>query len=43
MLDALRRTGWRNYSLFLREDGLLIGYLECEDLAAAQRGWRKPR
>ena len=38
MLDALRRTGWRNYSLFLREDGLLIGYLECEDLAAAQRG-----
>lgn len=38
MLDALRQTGWRNYSLFLREDGLLIGYLECEDLAAAQRG-----
>jgi L-rhamnose mutarotase len=31
MLDALRRTGWRNYSLFLRDDGLLIGYLECDD------------
>ncbi len=31
MLDALSRTGWRNYSLFLREDGLLIGYLECDD------------
>ena len=28
MLRALRRTGWRNYSLFLREDGLLIGYVE---------------
>ena len=38
MLDALHRTGWRNYSLFLREDGMLIGYLECEDFAAAQRG-----
>jgi L-rhamnose mutarotase len=37
MLDALRATGWRNYSLFLRGDGLLIGYLECEDFAAAQR------
>jgi L-rhamnose mutarotase len=37
MLDALSRSGWRNYSLFLREDGLLIGYLECEDFAAAQR------
>jgi L-rhamnose mutarotase len=31
MLDALRETGWRNYSLFLRADGLLIGYLEAED------------
>jgi L-rhamnose mutarotase len=37
MLDALRRSGWRNYSLFLRADGLLIGYLECEDFDAAQR------
>jgi L-rhamnose mutarotase len=31
MLDALRQTGWRNYSLFLRPDGLLIGYLEADD------------
>ena len=31
MLDALRETGWRNYSLFLRPDGLLVGYLEAED------------
>ncbi|MGN6872283.1 MAG: L-rhamnose mutarotase [Solirubrobacteraceae bacterium] len=37
MLEALRRTGWGNYSLFLREDGLLIGYLESDDFAAAQR------
>ncbi|GMU81886.1 MAG: L-rhamnose mutarotase [Planctomycetota bacterium] len=38
MLDALRRTGWRNYSLFLREDGLLFGYLETDDFAAALAG-----
>lgn len=30
MLDALRRTGWHNYSLFMREDGLLFGYFEAE-------------
>jgi L-rhamnose mutarotase len=35
MLQALRETGWRNYSLFLRDDGLLVGYLETEDFAAA--------
>ena len=38
MLQALASTGWNNYSLFLRADGLLIGYLETEDLAAAQAG-----
>ena len=37
MLAALRDTGWRNYSLHVREDGLLVGYVECDDLAAAQR------
>jgi L-rhamnose mutarotase len=26
MLTALRETGWNNYSLFLRKDGLLVGY-----------------
>jgi L-rhamnose mutarotase len=31
MLDALRRTGWHNYSLFLREDGMLFGYFEAEE------------
>lgn len=36
MLAALADTGWRNYSLFLREDGLLVGYVESDDLAAAR-------
>ena len=31
MLDALRRTGWHNYSLFMRPDGLLFGYFETPD------------
>ena len=38
MLQALRETGWHNYSLFLREDGLLIGYLETPDFQAALEG-----
>ncbi|MFF8842006.1 L-rhamnose mutarotase [Streptomyces sp. NPDC015127] len=36
MLRALSAAGWHNYSLFLREDGLLVGYLETDDFAAAQ-------
>jgi L-rhamnose mutarotase len=36
MLAALSGAGWENYSLFLRPDGLLVGYLETEDFAAAQ-------
>ena len=36
MREALHRTGWRNYSLFLRpEDGLVVGYFESDDVAAA--------
>ncbi|WP_323101255.1 L-rhamnose mutarotase [Intrasporangium sp. YIM S08009] len=38
MLAALHRTGWHNYSLFLRGDGLLIGYVETPSLEAAQAG-----
>jgi L-rhamnose mutarotase len=38
MLEALRESGWRNYSLFLREDGLLVGYLETADFATALAG-----
>jgi len=38
MLAALHETGWHNYSLFLKEDGLLVGYFETPDLDAAQSG-----
>ncbi|MFM7051485.1 MAG: L-rhamnose mutarotase [Planctomycetota bacterium] len=38
MLAALSRHGWTNYSLFLREDGLLVGYCETRDFAAAVAG-----
>ena len=31
--NALRETGWKNYSLFLRSDGTLVGYLEADDFA----------
>ena len=42
MQDALRRTGWHNYSLFLREDGLMVGYFETpESLQTAQAGMAK--
>lgn len=37
MLDALREARWHNYSLFLRDDGLLVGYVETDDFEAAQR------
>ena len=38
MLAALRETGWHNYSLFLRADGLLVGYFETPDYEAALSG-----
>jgi L-rhamnose mutarotase len=42
MLDALRRTGWHNYSIFSREDGLLFGYFETPDsFQAALAGMSK--
>jgi L-rhamnose mutarotase len=33
----LRETGWHNYSLFLREDGLIFGYFETEESLATAR------
>ncbi len=36
MQEALHESGWRNYSLFLRPDGLLVGYLETEDFDRAR-------
>jgi L-rhamnose mutarotase len=38
MLRALADHGWHNYSLFLADDGLLIGYVETPSLAAAVDG-----
>jgi L-rhamnose mutarotase len=38
MLQALRETGWHDYSLYLRDDGLLVGYLETPDFQAALNG-----
>jgi len=37
MLAALSSAGWRNYSLFLRPDGLLIGYLETDNFEESRR------
>ena len=39
MLEALRRHGWHNYSLFVRPDGLMFGYFEAPvDFSAALAG-----
>jgi L-rhamnose mutarotase len=38
MLVALDATGWRNYSIFVRPDGLVIGHFETDDLDAALSG-----
>src|SRR5438105_14236921 len=41
MLSALREAGWNNYSLFLRPDGLLVGYLETTDFERARAAMAK--
>lgn len=41
MRQALAQAGWHNYSLFLREDGLLIGYVETPDFDDALREMAK--
>ena len=36
MIAALQETGWRNFTLFVREnDGLVVGYVETDDYARA--------
>ena len=40
MLAALRQTGWRNYSLFLRPDGLVVGYCEVDDFEKCRAGMK---
>ena len=41
MQAALREAGWGNYSIFLAEDGLLVGYLETADYQAALAAMEK--
>ena len=37
MQQALRESGWHNYSLFIRSDGFIFGYFESDgNLAEAQ-------
>jgi L-rhamnose mutarotase len=36
MRMALAAAGWRDYSLFLRDDGLLVGYLVTDDFDRAR-------
>lgn len=39
MQEALRRNGWHNYSLFMRQDGVIFGYFEtAESFQAALDG-----
>jgi L-rhamnose mutarotase len=38
MQEALRQTGWHNYSLFLGDDGMLVGYVETPDFQKALDG-----
>lgn len=37
MRQALTDAGWHNYSLFLRDDGMLVGYVETPDFDRALR------
>jgi L-rhamnose mutarotase len=42
MQEALRRSGWHNYSLFMAQDGLLFGYFETPvDLQTAAEAMSK--
>ncbi|MBN1437252.1 MAG: L-rhamnose mutarotase [Sedimentisphaerales bacterium] len=35
MLEEMKKAGLRNYSLFLRPDGLVVGYLEADNVQEA--------
>jgi L-rhamnose mutarotase len=41
MVDALRDSGWRNYSIFLGPDGTLVGYLETSDFEKSRAAMKK--
>lgn len=36
MLRALKEAGWNDYTLHLGNDGLLIGFVRCDDFDAAR-------
>jgi L-rhamnose mutarotase len=36
MLREIAAAGWRNYSIFSRGEGVMIGYFETDDLSAGQ-------
>lgn len=36
MLRVLRAAGWHDYTLHVREDGLLVGVLSTDDFAPAR-------
>lgn len=36
MLRELKKAGWNDYTLHLGADGLLIGFVDCDDLDAAR-------
>lgn len=38
MLDALHDTGWRDYRIFVADDGTVIGTVTVDDLDAALAG-----
>ena len=41
MQRALRESGWCNFSLFMGEDGLLTGYLECDNFEDARNAMQE--
>jgi L-rhamnose mutarotase len=40
MCEALRETGWHNYSIFLQPDGTVVGYLETDDFEKSRAGMK---
>lgn len=37
MLRAIRDAGWANYTIFMRDDGTVVGYMETDDLELAMQ------
>jgi L-rhamnose mutarotase len=41
MLEALRRAGWHNYSLFLQPDGLVVAYVEADSFRSCHEAIKR--